>query len=308
MMNDADASQGADQLCRFVIENCGVRGEHVRLGSSWRELHTKTDYQPAVLELLGQTVSAVALLAATVKFDGALTLQATGDGALRLLVVEASGERTFRGLARLRQSAPENPGADILLGNGRIALTIDPGEGKDRYQGIVDFAGGPLSEVLERYFERSEQIPTRIWLAANEHQVAGLMLQHLPEKGIQLESGDLGSLDEDDGWQRCVTLAETLADEELLGLESAALLRRLFHQERVRLFDPEPWAFRCRCSLDRVKTMLRGLGKPEVDDILAEQGKVGVTCDFCNASYEFDAVDAEQIFAGGDAAAPDRVM
>ena len=304
-----DSGPVGDCLSRFVIENCGVRGEHVRLDSSWRTLHERYDYDPAVRDLLGETVAAVALLSATVKFEGSLTLQSTGDGLIRLLVVEASGQQTYRGLARCRGEVPRDVGVDELLGAGRIALTIDPGEGKDRYQGIVDFDGGPLTEVLERYFQRSEQIPTRMWLAANGESASGLLLQHLPgQDAPHIRLAEERPDDELEAWRRCVTLADTVEAEELLQLPAKTLLRRLFHEEQVRVFEPEPWSFLCRCSPERVKTMLRALGKAEVDDILAEQGQVNVTCDFCNAAYNFDAVDAEQVFVGGEAKAPDWQM
>lgn len=292
-----------------MVENCGVRGEHVRLDSSWRTLHERYEYAPAVRSLLGEAVAAVALLSATVKFEGSLTLQSTGDGAVRLLVVEASAERTYRGLARCRREVSERAGVDDLLGAGRIALTIDPGESKDRYQGIVDFEGGPLAGVLETYFERSEQIPTRMWLAADGERACGLLLQHLPgQDAPHIRLGEEAPDDEKEGWRRCVTLADTLEGSELLELPGRTLLRRLFHQERVRVFEPESWRFLCRCSVDRVRAMLRALGKAEVDDVIAEQGQVDVTCDFCNAAYKFDTVDAEQIFAGGEVRAPDWQM
>jgi len=300
-----DFRASSDCLSRFVVENCGVRGEHVRLGSSWRTLHERYEYAPAVRSLLGETVAAVALLSATIKFEGSLTLQSTGDGIVRLLVVEASGEQTYRGLARCRRDVPENAQVDELLGVGRIALTIDPGEGKDRYQGIVDFEGGPLAGVLENYFARSEQIPTRMWLAADGHRASGLLLQHLPgQDAPHIRLSEEAPDDYKEGWRRCVALADTVESAELLELPARTLLRRLFHREQVRVFEPEPWRFLCRCSPERVRTMLRALGKTEVDDVLAEQGQVNVTCDFCNAAYNFDAVDAEQIFAGGEAKAP----
>jgi molecular chaperone Hsp33 len=283
-----------DSLRRFVLEGSAVRGELVRLDSAWRTLLAGQAYPTPVRTVLGEAVAAAALLAATIKFDGSLRLQFSGDGPLGLLLAEATGDRTVRGLARCSGPVATTalPG---LVGEGRLHITIDPGEGGERYQSVVALAGETVAETLEDYFERSEQLPTRLWLAVDAERAAGLLLQHLPPaRGMATEPEDA------DTWDRSTLLADTLTPAELLDLDPARLLHRLYHEEDVRLFSSERVLFGCRCSREKVVEMLRGLGPDEVRDIVAEQGSVSVRCEFCNAGYEFDAVDAELLFASVD--------
>ena len=285
--------ESTDTLHRFLFEDTDVRGELVQLDATWQALLTRAQYPQVVRDVLGEALAAVSLLAATIKFDGSLILQASGDGPLHLLVVQATGGRTLRGLARWHGDVH---GGDLstILGNGRLVMTVDPGEGRERYQGIVELQGSTLAGVLQTYFERSEQLPTRLWLYADARRAAGLLLQRMPRRS-----------DDDDAWQRSVRLADTVTAEELLSLPPRDMLTRLFHEEQVRLFDGEPVRFACGCSRERVWTTLRGLGEAEVRETLAEQGRIDVTCEFCNAGFSFDAVDVEQLFASEDQAEAD---
>ena len=168
-------------------------------------------------------------------------------------------------------------------------LTIDPGEGGERYQGMVAVEQDLLQSTLEDYFAQSEQLATRLWLTANDQRACGMLLQQLP-----------GQSDDDEDWNRDVFLGETVSDDELLELSVTDLLHRLYYEEDLRLFEPEPFSFRCACSVERIDTMLRGLGYDEVRDILEEQGKVSVNCEFCRQVYAYDAVDIERLFAASD--------
>lgn len=273
----------SDSLHRFLFERAGVRGELVFLATSWRSVLATHTYPPGVQDQLGQALAAVTLLSATIKYQGALILQAQGAGPLRTLVAQATDQRTIRGLARWEGEVV--PGADLpsTYGDGHLALTIGRA-GREPYQGIVPLQGQNLSEALEGYFATSEQLPTRLWLEASPQRAAGLLLQRLPGPGT-----------DDEDWNRIGLLAATLTRTELLGLPAAALLRRLFHEEDVRLFDAEPIAFRCGCSRRRIADTLRALGHDEVAQLLAERGEISVTCEFCNRAYRFDAVDAEQL-------------
>jgi molecular chaperone Hsp33 len=274
----------SDCLHRFVFENTDVRGELVHLDASWRAVLARRDYPPAVRNLLGEALAAATLLAATIKIDGSLQLQLQGDGPLKLLLVEVTAQRTLRGLARWTGRVPDGS-LQAQLGTAQLSLTVDPGRGGERYQGVVAVEAHDLTATLEDYFERSEQLATRLWLVADEQRASGMLLQQLPGKG-----GD------DEDWIRDVCLGETVSGRELLQLTVRELLHRLYHEEDVRLFESEPVSFRCSCSRGRTETMLRALGHDEVMGILEERSEVSVNCEFCGHSYRFDSVDVERLF------------
>lgn len=275
-----------DQLYRFVFESLDIRGEIVQMDASWKAVLERYTYPAAVAEQLGQAMTAVILLSATIKYDGSLILQALGNGPLRTLVAQATRQRTVRGLARWEGELPEGNLA-TLYGAGQMMLTVVNRDG-GRYQGIVGLEGKNLAEALERYFNNSEQLASRFWLVADSGRAAGLFLQQLPSEQ-----------DHQEEWQRIGMLAETVTRDELLNLPVQTLLHRLFHEEQVRLFEPEPVAFRCSCSRERIAGSLRAMGRTELLSILEEQGAVEVDCDFCNKHYRFDAIDTEQLFIDG---------
>jgi molecular chaperone Hsp33 len=279
----------SDVLSRFVFERTNVRGELVHLDAAWRAILERRDYPLPVRELLGQAMAAAALLVTTIKFSGSLILQVQGDGPVSLIVVQVKADRTLRGLAHWTDPVLPGPLAQ-LVGKARLAITIDQGGDRERYQGIVALeAEENLATALEDYFARSEQLATRLWLSAGAERAAGLLLQALP-----------GETEDADAWNRTVQLADTLRDRELLELPQLELLRRLFHEEDVRLFEPEPVSFRCTCTRERIETVLRSLGYAEVKGIIEEQGRVSVDCEFCNQNYVFDPVDVEKLFAAAD--------
>lgn len=276
-----------DNLQRFVFEQAPLRGEIVHLDATWRAVLERRDYPPVLQNLLGEMMAAAALLAATLKFSGTLIMQAYGTGAIRLLVVECTSDMTLRATAKWSGDIQPGP-ISALLGNGRFVITMDPQvQGKQSYQGIVSLDGESIAEVLENYMARSEQLDTRMWLAADDTQAAGLLLQKLPDQPE--EDGD--------AWNRAVQLGSTITREEILHLPVREIVHRLYHEEDIRLFEGNPVSFRCSCSLERVQGMLRMLGYAEVRSILDEQGKVEVDCEFCSRHYELDQVDAEQLFA-----------
>ena len=283
-MNDPDA------LHRFLFQRLGIRGNLVHLDASWRAVLDAHPYPAPVRALLGEALAAVSLLAATIKLDGSLILQAQGSGPLRTLVAQATSARTVRGLARWEGDVPEQGDLAALFGEGRLVLTIERGRGEP-YQGIVPLAGSNLTTAIERYFRDSEQLPTRLWLAADTRRAAGLLLQRLPAAPTSTVAPA------DDDWIRLGLLGDTLGPDELISLPTTDLLHRLFHEDTLRLFEAEPLAFRCGCSRGRIDDMLRALGETDAMDIVAEQGAIEVTCEFCNRVYRLDAVDAGQIFA-----------
>ena len=274
-----------DNLQRFIFENAPIRGEIVHLDATWRAVLERRQYPPRVREVLGELMAAAALLTSTLKFDGRLIMQIQGKGPVNLLVVECTSDRTMRAIAQWQGEIPDAPLA-ALVGDGRLAVTIDPLKGKERYQAIVALEGLTVAEAFENYFARSEQLATRLWLASDPQRAAGMLLQRLPDA----EPSD------DDVWVRAVHLGSTITREELLALPVREIVHRLYHEEDIRLFSRMPVSFRCSCSRERVEAVLRMLGRDEIHSILDEQGAVSVDCEFCGSRYEFDRIDAEQLF------------
>ncbi|MGH7804004.1 MAG: Hsp33 family molecular chaperone HslO [Candidatus Binatia bacterium] len=280
-----------DRLQRFLFESTRVRGELVSLDETFRAAIARHDYPAPVRSLLGEAMAASALLSSTIKFDGgSLTLQVQGDGPVRLLVAQCTSDRHLRGLIRSNGAVAPGP-LPSLVGAGRLAITIDPGGDRERYQGIVELAGDTLARSIEGYFAQSEQLDTRLWLSADETHAAGMLLQKLP-----------GDEADPDLWNRVNHLGATLTPGELLELSTREILRRLFHEEDVRLFRPEPVAFRCGCARTTIESVLRVFGREEAESILRERGEIEVTCEYCLDRYAFDPIDVATLFSATPAA------
>ena len=309
------------ELHKFIFEGLPVRGMLVRLTDAWTELLERREsaggYPGPVRDLLGEMAAAGVLMQANIKFDGALVLQVHGDGPVRLAVCEVQPDLALRATATVAGEVPAvDPGQGLealvnVGGRGRCAITLDPKErlpGQQPYQGVVPLHGDrreplqQLSQVLEHYMLQSEQLDTKLVLAADGRAAAGLLIQRLPVEG----EGNLGGArNEDDiglseGYNRIAMLAATLTREELLTLPPERLLHRLFWEEDVRRFEPlrgeRAPRFACRCSRSRVAGMLQGLGREEIDGLIAERGAAEVGCEFCGAQYRFDAVDVGEVF------------
>jgi len=289
-----------DCLHRFIFERYPIRGHLVHLDAAWRALIEHRDYPMPIRDALGETVAASLLLAATVKFEGVLSLQMQGDGPVHLLLAQCTGGLGVRGLARYRESGrlPESARIGDLIGTGNLTVTLETDDGAQRYQGIVPLSGQRLAESLQVYFENSEQLPTRLWLHADSLGASGMLLQKLPSAGSPTgAAADAAAVE--DAWRRVQLIGETLTPAELSTLADVEILHRLFHEDDLRLFEPAPVYFRCRCSRERVGSMLQSLGEAESRSVLAERGSVEVHCDFCNRGYVFDAVDIAQLFNAG---------
>jgi molecular chaperone Hsp33 len=290
-----------DCLHRFLFEHYPIRGHIVHLDASWRALLEHRDYPPVIRDTLGEALAASVLLAATLKFDGTLSLQLQGHGPMHLMLAQCSSELGVRGVARYRE-AEECRNLAALAGEGNLTVTLENEDLSQRYQGVVPLTGERLADCLGGYFENSEQLPTRLWLHATDRGASGLLLQRLSDDSIKARGGartfHADAAEIEDAWRRVQLLGDTLQPTELQALSDKDILRRLFAEDDVRLFESTPVFFRCRCSRDRVISMLRSLGAPEVRSIIAEQGHVEVRCDFCNRAYQFDPVDVEHLFAG----------
>lgn len=318
-----------DTLQKFLFDAAPVRGELVRMQATWQEVLRRNHYPAPVRRLLGEMMSAAALLSANLKFNGALVMQVHGDGPVRMLVVECLSDLSMRATAKLAEGvtlADDATLADLVnvSGHGRFAITLDPQDklpGQQPYQSIVPLADahGPMasmSAVLEHYMQTSEQLDTRLWLAADDKVAAGMLLQKLPSYGGTLEGhaerapaqvGETGAPLADtaraqdlDTWDRACQLGATLKDAELLAETPDTLLRRLFWEDLeatgLRVFEPMTPHFQCSCSRAKVAGMLQNLGRVEIEDILVERGEVEIQCDFCGQQYYFDPVDCAQLF------------
>lgn len=284
-----------DFLHRFQLENAGVRGAIVRLDQSWQQICAHSSYSAPLADLLGQTVAASALFTSSIKFDGRLSIHLRDSGDLKLLFADCTHDGLLRGIARWDGTPAQ--AAIQLDPQARLAITIENANTDTRYQGLVLVEGTNLARAFEGYFERSEQLPTRIVLAEANGRCGGMMLQKIAA------SGGTGPGDAD-GWNRAGHLLATLTTEELLTLPPEQVLLRLFHEEGVRLQPAQALAFHCTCSRDRVEEMLRSLGRAESDATLAEQGSIEVTCEFCNRRYVLDEADVDAVFASVASTAP----
>ena len=272
-----------DQMHRYLFENHAVRGELVTVSQTWREITDGHDYPQPVKQILGELLVATSLLTATLKFDGDITVQLQGDGPLSLAVINGNNRQEMRGVAQTQGTIADGSSLKEMVGNGYLVITISPTVG-ERYQGVVGLEGDTLAACLEDYFMRSEQLPTRLFIRTGEHAgqagAAGILLQVLPAQDVEL-----------DDFHHLTTLTETIKTEELLSLPANEVLWRLYHEEEVTVYDPQAVCFKCSCSRERCGEVLTTLPEEEVNQILLEDGKIDMHCDYCGSNYTYDAVD-----------------
>lgn len=279
-----------DLLYRYLFEEYEVRGELVQLDRTYRHIVEAQSYPVQVQKLLGELLVATSLLTATLKFEGSITVQLQGDGPIRLAVINGDNNQHLRGVARYEGALPTDDKLQSLVGNGQLVITITPEQG-ERYQGIVALEADTLAECLEQYFAQSEQLATRLWIRTGHHEglprAAGILLQELPAR-----SEDHGA-----DFEHLIQLTTTIKDEELFGLEAEEILYRLYHQDKVRVFDPQAIEFRCTCSRARCEGALLQIEKEEAVAMVQELGKIDMHCDYCGAEYQFDGIDIETLFS-----------
>jgi molecular chaperone Hsp33 len=277
-----------DTRQRFLFDDTHIRGEVTTLSESFQSIQQRQNYPPVVIAILGEFLAAASLLSATLKFNGIVSIQAIGQGAITSLMAECSNNTQLRGIVR---GDYHNIGSEenfkSLLGSATLAITIEP-EGRERYQGLVPLDKDSLSECLEYYFAQSEQLSTKIKLAANQTTAAGILIQEMPHSSDDEQAQD--------NWQHLSLLLESLKAEEQLELDHEEQLYRLFHEQQVRLYDPEALQFFCSCSKQRTAKMLISLGFDEVNQILQEQDLIEVNCEFCGQNYQFNQADINEIF------------
>lgn len=277
---------------RFIFDNTPVRGVLTQIDTVWQEIRQQKDYPQPIENLLGQLLVAGILLTSNLKLNGKLILQMQSQGALKLLVVEVSSDLTCRATARWDESQFGALSAfslsDLMGQTGQFVVTLQPDQG-EAWQGVVAITGQSVAQMLMDYMAQSEQLPTFLSLSCDEKTAGGLLLQRLPETNVTKEV--------EDKWQELTVLSQTLTDKELLSLDATTLLTRLFHEQVLRVFDAEKFAFYCTCTHEKVRDMLKLVGVKEVSDTIMEQGSIEIVCDFCQKKYVFDEDDVTQIFA-----------
>ncbi|MGE6981990.1 Hsp33 family molecular chaperone HslO [Kluyvera intermedia] len=276
-----------DQLHRYLFENHAVRGELVTVSVTLEQILDGHSYPQPVKNVLSELLVATSLLTATLKFDGDITVQLQGDGPMSLAVINGNNHQQLRGVARVQGDIPEDADLKTLVGNGYLVITISPAEG-ERYQGVVGLEGDTLAACLEDYFQRSEQLPTRLIIRTGESDgkpaAGGMLLQVMPAQNAQPED-----------FEHLATLTDTIKAEELFTLPANDVLWRLYHEEEVTLYDPQDVEFKCTCSRERCADALRTLPDEEINSILAEEGEIDMHCDYCNSHYVFNAMNIAEI-------------
>lgn len=279
-----------DILQRFTFDNSHVRGELVGLKQTLADVYQRQSYPEPVNNLLGELLVAAALLSATVKVEGLLSLQIQTDGPVRLLLAETRHDGKLRGIARMDETSDLSEG-NLLGGKGQLIITIEPDQGR-RYQGIVEVEEGNIAKSLEGYFRQSEQLDTHLWISCENGVAAGLFLQELPALGEVQEAIEA----DEDAWNRLNQLAQTLRTDELMHLDNDNILHRLFHEEQVRLYEGQALEFNCSCSKERLSVALTQIGYVECQDIIDEQKKIRADCQFCGQHYSFTQSDVNGLF------------
>lgn len=280
-MNDQDIRQ------RFLFDGTDIRGEITTLAASYQAIVAQQQYPSSVATTLGEFLVAASLLSATLKFPGIVSIQAMGGEPLNTIMAECSQGSKLRGIVRGDfDAAAKVDSLKELVGNASLAITIEP-EGGERYQGIVPMDAKDLSGCLEHYFNQSEQLPTQIKISADKKIASGVLIQQMPNSNSKTASD----------WEHISALMKTLRSEEQLHLSHTEQLYRLFHEDGVRLFEPEALHFFCSCSRQRTEQALISLGDQEVYDICEQQGGIQITCEFCGESYEFNKANIDEMFS-----------
>ncbi len=282
------SAKATNVLNRYLFEDLSVRGELVQLDKAYQQIITSKEYPAPIQTLLGELLVATTLLTATLKFEGSITMQLQGDGPVSLAVINGDNNQKIRGVARWQGEIADDAGLHDLMGKGHLVITIEPKKG-ERYQGVVGLEGNDIAEVLENYFLRSEQLKTRLWIRIGEQDgkphAAGMLLQVVPD----------GTGTPED-FEHLEQLTDTVKNEELFTLEANELLYRLYNQEQVKVFEPQPVEFHCGCSRDRSGAAIVTVNRDEINDILAEEGSISLHCDYCGTTYSFNSAEVEELY------------
>jgi molecular chaperone Hsp33 len=276
----------ADTLQRFMFEHASIRGEIAHLKETYQTIMEQRDYPPMVKNLLGEALISCLLLVGSIKFEGELSLQFQGDKRLPLLLVQCDHQLQMRAFASYQADLERIDYAEAFL-KGQMVLTINQYKQTQAYQSIVPIQSTSMSENLTHYFAQSEQVASQVWLAVGEDMAAGMLLQLMPGQD---------TTQREQFWEYAVVLGQTVSEEELLTLDNQTLLNRLYHETELRLYDSRSIRFRCRCSEEKMKEVLKILGEDESKKLLKERGNIEISCDFCNKHYSYDEIDITMLF------------
>lgn len=272
---------------RFLFKELNIRGQHIQLQESWQEMIKDRHYPACITKLLGELTAISVLLANGMKHKGRITMQIQGSGPISLLVVDVTHDLKIRGVAKTNKDITTENSLDELFGDGQILMTLENTQTEHHFQSYVPREGNSVAEAFETYLSQSEQLPSKIWLAADENSIGGVLIQKMPETDGH----------DEDGWQRIMQLATTVKDEELTSLASEELLHRLFHEELLELFAADNVVYECPQDKERVTNMLLSLGEEEVRKVLAEQGEIVIHNEMCNYHIRFNKDDIDALFA-----------
>ncbi len=287
-----------NQLRRFLIESAEARGDWASIDQGWQEIVGLANYPDTVRQWVGEALGAGLLLSSNLKSGGLLTLQVRGSGKIGLLVVQVGADGHYRATAEYSETPSPGESLEAVFGDGSLLINLALPGAREDYQALVPLEGNSFAAALEGYFARSEQLPTRVCLGADAQSVTAMLVQRLPES-LQKDVQD---------WERVEALFSTLGADELNNLDVETMLHRLFHEEQVRVYDPKPLTFQCRCSRERVSAMVQNLGEEDAQALLAEQGKISVDCEFCKANYAFDSADVALLFAANPGQGSDTLQ
>lgn len=279
-MNEFDTLQG------FILPQVNVRGQIVRIDKTYQTIIKQHPYPPMIQYLLGEAIISCLLLSASIKFEGELSLQFQGDKRLPLLLVQCDHLFNVRAFAKYQENTSNEEYGEAFL-QGQMALTINQYKQTQMYQSIVPIQSTAMTENLSHYFAQSEQVATKVWLAVDQEQAVGMMVQLMPTQDAQQK---------ENFWEYAVQVGDTMTEHEMLTVDNQTLLYRLYNETEIRLFDSKQTHFRCQCSLEKMQSVVKMLGEQDAQALLAEKGKIEIKCDFCNSSYNFDAIDTALLF------------
>ncbi|WP_232023377.1 Hsp33 family molecular chaperone HslO [Thiomicrorhabdus aquaedulcis] len=282
-MTDIDTNH----IQNFLFKTLAIRGKTLQLHQAWQAMIQDRHYPAPIITLLGELTAASVLMASGLKHQGKITLQVQGSGPVTLLVVEVTHDLNIRGVAKTNQAITEQTTLDELLGDGQILVTLENTQTRSHFQSYVERQGDSIAQAFEGFFSQSEQLPSKLWLAASEHAIGGVLIQKMPETDQH----------DADGWARILSLTTTLTPNELTDLDTSTLLHRLFHEETLELFTAKPVQYNCPQDKARVDVMLQGMGEEDVRQLLAEQGEIVIHNEICNYHIRYNEDDVNQLFA-----------